>query len=89
MPPPMPVRGAFTGVGMGTPGRPVQYSTPVFGAVFCAAAAAATAGAGVSMICGAGVGARGGSGAATATGGAGLGRGRGLGATTAGCSSIS
>ena len=32
-PPPMPVRGAFIGVGIGTPGRPAQYSTPVFGAV--------------------------------------------------------
>ena len=30
----MPVRGALMGVGIGTPGRPVQYSTPVFGAAF-------------------------------------------------------
>src|SRR5262245_5786996 len=32
-PPPMPVRGALIGVGIGRPGRPAQYSTPVFGAV--------------------------------------------------------
>src|SRR5580692_12322772 len=31
-PPPIAVRGALTGVGIGTPGRPAQYSTPVFGA---------------------------------------------------------
>src|SRR3954467_11359244 len=29
----MPARGAFIGVGIGPPGRPAQYSTPVFGGV--------------------------------------------------------
>ena len=39
-PPPIPVRGALVGVGIGTPGLPAQYSTPVFGGPDARAAAA-------------------------------------------------
>ena len=71
------MRGAFTGVGIGTPGRPVQYSTPVFGAVL-----GAVRGAGVSTICGGGVRTGSGAGGAATTG---SGSGGGGGAASTSC----